>query len=109
MNHATNHAGRLEAANNALGNSINHGHLNAHEIMEALDAWQHTSSGGLNTNVENLRSQLQNGDKLAAAHTLQLLGEEASHSAANLHDGLGDQLRHLGQLLVMASGNMKMS
>ncbi|MCR5889062.1 hypothetical protein LRS06_15050 [Hymenobacter sp. J193] len=109
MDHGTNHAARLEAANHALGNSINHGHLSGSEIMEALDAWQHTSSGGLNTNVENLRSQLQNGDKLAAAHTLQQLGEEASQSALNLHDGLGDQLRHLGQLLVTAAGNMKMS
>jgi hypothetical protein len=56
-----------------------------------------------------VKDYIRNGDTLELSQALQRLGEETSMSAINLHNDLGDQLRHLGQVLIAAAGNVKAS
>ncbi|TGE23097.1 hypothetical protein [Hymenobacter metallicola] len=91
-------------------------------LIPILDSWgpqlQNSTSPVLHTaatDLGQLKSYLQNGDRAGASTLMQHLGEQASRAASNTHDwagphlhnGIGDQLRHLGQLLIMAAGNLK--
>ncbi|SET71121.1 hypothetical protein [Hymenobacter actinosclerus] len=80
--------------------------------IDALDGLGGSALTGLQNELRNLRACVERHDRPAIAASLQLLGEETSRIAHNMHsftDGTGDQLRHLGQTLVTASGNLKMS
>ncbi|TGE22423.1 hypothetical protein E5K00_19475 [Hymenobacter aquaticus] len=114
----------LYSTNLALGDLFNN-HTFAHDpsgLIPILDSWgpqlQNSHSAVLQAAADELgqlKGYLQNGDRPGAAALMQRLGEQASRAASNthevagahLHNGLGDQLRHLGQLLIMASGNLK--
>ena len=80
--------------------------------IQALDGLGGSALTGLQTELRNLRAHVERDDRPAMAASLQLLGQETSRIAHDLHsftDGTGDQLRHLGQTLVTAAGNLKMS
>ena len=116
----------LYSTNLALGDLFNN-HTFAHDpsgLIPIIDSWtpqlQNSSSPALHTTAADLgqlKSYIQSGDRAGLSTMLQHLGEQASKSAGNvhelagahLHNGLGDQMRHLGQLLIMASGNLKVS
>lgn len=114
----------LYSTNLALSDLFNN-HTFAHDpsgLVPIIDSWvpylQNSTSSVTTTAAEalsQLKEYVQTGDRANAITLLQRLGEQASKSAANvheivgnhLHNGLGDQMRHLGQLLIMASGNLK--
>ncbi|MCC2547148.1 hypothetical protein LJY25_11880 [Hymenobacter sp. BT175] len=114
----------LYSTNLALGDLFNN-HTFAHDpsgLIPIIDSWvpylQNSPSSVTTTAASaltRLREMIQNGDRVGASALLQTLGEQASRSASNvhewagnhLHNGIGDQMRHLGQLLIMASGNLK--
>ncbi|MCB2407637.1 hypothetical protein [Hymenobacter lucidus] len=114
----------LYSTNLALGDLFNN-HTFAHDpsgLLPIIDSWtpqlQNSHSAVLHTaaaDLGQLKGYVQNGDRAGLSALLQHLGEQASKAASNTHDlagnhlhnGIGDQLRHLGQLLIMASGNLK--
>ncbi|SDY06006.1 hypothetical protein [Hymenobacter psychrophilus] len=80
--------------------------------IDAIDGLGGSALTGLQTELRNLRSYVERDDRPAIAATLQRLGTETSRIAHGMHsltDNTGDQLRHLGQTLVIAAGNLKMS
>ncbi len=80
--------------------------------IDALDGLGGSAITGLQAELRNLRGHVERDDRVGMAASLQLLGQETSRMAHDLHsfsDGTGDQLRHLGQTLVTAAGNLKMS
>jgi|GEM_PF-4318772 len=114
----------LYTTNLSLGDLFNN-HTFAHDpsgLVPIIDSWvpylQNSSSSVTTTAaaaLSQLKEYVQTGDRTNASALLQSLGEQASKSASNAHDwagshghnGIGDQLRHLGQLLIMAAGNLK--
>ncbi|RYU79147.1 hypothetical protein [Hymenobacter persicinus] len=114
----------LYQTNLSLGDLFNN-HTFAHDpsgLIPLIDHWapylQNSSSSVTTTAaaaLNQLREYVQTGDRANTSALLQQLGEQASKSASNVHDwvgnhghnGIGDQLRHLGQLLIMASGNLR--
>ncbi|WP_303310639.1 hypothetical protein [Hymenobacter sp. BT730] len=110
-----NHAEHLERTVIALTDGINHGlHSHLEPALESIDGWVETlqnnhGSAAMVAELQSLKGYLQNGDTLELSQSLQRLGQETSKMAAHLHNNLGDQLRHLGQTLIMAAGNMKVS
>ncbi|UOQ52690.1 hypothetical protein [Hymenobacter cellulosivorans] len=114
----------LYSTNLSLSDLFNN-HTFAHDpsgLIPILDSWgpqlQNSNSAVLQAaagELGQLKGYLQNGDRAGAAALMQRLGEQASRAASNTHDwagphlhnGIGDQLRHLGQLLIMAAGNLK--
>ena len=80
--------------------------------IDALDGLGGSALNSLQAELRNLRAHVERQDRPAIAESLQLLGQQTSRLAHDLHsfaDGTGDQLRHLGQTLVTAAGNLKMS
>jgi hypothetical protein len=108
---------QIHATINAIIDDNNHGlHGNQDRALSALDSWidtfQQDDSGSLNpmvTELQRVREYIRNGDTLELSQSLQRLGQETSRSALSLHNDLGDQLRHLGQVLISAAGNIKAS
>ncbi|SHI54533.1 hypothetical protein SAMN02745146_0987 [Hymenobacter daecheongensis DSM 21074] len=114
----------LYSTNLALSDLFNN-HTFAHDpsgLVPLIDSWvpylQNSTSSVTTTAaaaLSQLKQYVQSGDRANASALLQTLGEQASKSAGNiheavgthLHNGLGDQMRHLGQLLIMASGNLR--
>ncbi|AIZ64430.1 hypothetical protein PK28_13465 [Hymenobacter sp. DG25B] len=109
------HAEHLESTIIALTDGINHGlHSHLDPALESIDGWINTlqnnnGSAAMVAELQSLRGYLQNGDTLELSQSLQRLGQETSLMAAHLHNNLGDQLRHLGQTLIAAAGNMRLS
>lgn len=80
--------------------------------IDAIDGLGGSALTGLQAELRNLRAFVERDDRPAIAATLQRLGTETSRIAHGMHsltDNTGDQLRHLGQTLVIAAGNLKMS
>ena len=75
--------------------------------ISALDGLGGSALTGLQGELRNLRGHVERDDRAAMAASLQHLGQETSLIARNLHDATGDQLRHLGQTLITAAGNLK--
>jgi hypothetical protein len=114
----------LYSTNLSLSDLFNN-HTFAHDpsgLIPIIDSWapylQNSTSSVTTTAgaaLGQLKGFIQNGDRASASALMQQLGEQASKAASNVHDwagshghnGIGDQMRHLGQLLVMASGNLK--
>ncbi|TGE15189.1 hypothetical protein [Hymenobacter elongatus] len=123
---STNLNDHLYSTNLSLGDLFNN-HTFAHDpsgLVPIIDSWapqlQNSGIAVLDTvagELNQLKSYIQAGDRVGTSTLLQRLGEQSSKAASNthevagnhLHNGLGDQLRHLGQLLIMASGNLKVS
>jgi hypothetical protein len=115
---------QLYTTNLSLSDLFNN-HTFAHDpsgLLPLIDQWaphlQNSTNAGAPTvaaALSDLRQAIQSGDRVTTSTLLQRMGEQASKSASNVHDwagshlhnGLGDQMRHLGQLLIMASGNLK--
>ena len=77
--------------------------------IAALDGLGGSALTGVQTDLRTLRGHMERGDQPAIASTLQQLGQQTSLIARDLRGGAGDHLRHLGQALVIASGNLKAS
>lgn len=112
-----NHADRIEQTINgiyaALEQPSNHpadaGLDYIDNWIQALDGLGGSAITGLQGELRNLRTHVERDDRPAIANSLQHLGQEVSRMARDMHDGMGDQLRHLGQTLITASGNLKVS
>lgn len=112
-----NHSDRLDATINSLSDAINNGmHHHTENAQAGLDEWIQALQGlggsaltGIVGQLTQLKDHIRSGDKVALSEAMQHLGEQTSQTARDLHNATGDQLRHLGQLLIMASGNIKMS
>ncbi|GAA3917823.1 hypothetical protein [Hymenobacter algoricola] len=114
----------LYSTNLSLGDLFNN-HTFAHDpsgLVPIIDSWipylQNSGSSitaAAGTALGQLKEFVQTGDRANASALMQRLGEQASKSASSVHDwagphghnGIGDQMRHLGQLLIMAAGNLK--
>ncbi|QJX45666.1 hypothetical protein HMJ29_01425 [Hymenobacter taeanensis] len=111
------HAARIEETIQGIYHAFEHpGQHPADSGLTAIDNWIQALDGlggsalaGLQGELRNLRGHVQNDDRPAIANSLQHLGQETSLMARNMHDGVGDHLRHLGQVLITAAGNLKMS
>ncbi|WP_022822654.1 hypothetical protein [Hymenobacter norwichensis] len=84
--------------------------------LTAIDGWITSLDGiggsalaGIQSGLRTLRGHIERGDRPAVAASLQQLGQETSVIARDLRGGDGDHLRHLGQALIVASGNLKAS
>lgn len=112
-----NHAARIEDTIQGIYDAFDHpekhpadaGITSIDNWIQALDGLGGSALAGIQNELRELRSFVQNDDRANIAASLQRLGEHTSLMARNLHDGTGDQLRHLGQTLVTAAGNLKMS
>jgi signal transduction histidine kinase len=111
------HAARIEETIQGIYHSFEHpGQHPADSGLMAIDNWIQALDGlggsalaGLQGELRNLRGYVQSDDRPAMANSLQHLGQETSRIARDMHDGVGDHLRHLGQVLITAAGNLKMS
>lgn len=112
-----NHSDRLDATINSLSDAINNGmHHHTDNALASIDEWVGALQGlggsaltGVVNELNQIKGHIQNGDTPAVTQALQHLGEQTSLAARDMHNATGDQLRHLGQLLIMAAGNLKMS
>ncbi|SNR39466.1 MULTISPECIES: hypothetical protein [Hymenobacter] len=112
-----NHADRIEATIQGIYRAFEHpGEHPADAGISAIDNWIHALDGlggsalaGLQNELRALRGYVERDDRPAMAGSLQQLGMETSRMAHDMHDGTGDHLRHLGQVLITAAGNLKMS
>ncbi len=77
--------------------------------IAALDGLGGAGLMGVLSQLRTLRGHMEHDDRLAAAASLQRLGQDTSLMARDLHGGTGDHLRHLGQALIIAAGNLKAS
>lgn len=113
MNHAARIEETIEGIYAALERHDNHpvdaglGHIDS--WIQALDGLGGSALTGLQTELRNLRAYVERDDRPAIAGSLQLLGQQTSLIARDMHDGVGDHLRHLGQTLIAAAGNLKVS
>jgi len=109
----------LYATNLDISDSINN-QRDPQKAISHLDDWipflqnsNVASLTALGSDLQNLRGYLRSGDHANTHALLQRLGEQVSRIASSIHtwtdrhNGVGDQLRHLGQLLVAAAGNVK--
>ncbi|GGE94000.1 hypothetical protein [Hymenobacter cavernae] len=114
---------QLYATNLAISDTINNSR-DPQIALDHLDTWipflQNSNIAALTaigSDLQQLRDYVRSGDKANTHELLQRLGEQTSRAASNihtwagdhLHNGIGDQLRHLGQLLVIVAGNVKAS
>ncbi|QDA61191.1 hypothetical protein [Hymenobacter jejuensis] len=124
--HSENLNDHLYATNLGLGSILSNDTF-AHDpttFIATIDGWlpmlQNADNAKLKAaaaDLQQLKEYMRNGDKTQTGEMLQRLGEQASREASHihtwagdhLHNGIGDQLRHLGQILIMASGNLKVS
>ncbi|WBA43815.1 hypothetical protein [Hymenobacter canadensis] len=112
-----NHAARIEETIQNIYDTFSHPGKHPVEAgLGAIDSWIQALDGlggsallGIQSELRDLRGYVQNDDRPAMAATLQRLGEHTALTARDLHDGTGDQLRHLGQTLITAAGNLKMA
>jgi hypothetical protein len=113
----------LYATNLAISDTINNSR-DPQVAFDYFDTWipflQNSNIAALTamgSDLQQLRDYIRSGDQANVHTLLQRLGEQSSRAASNihtwagdhLHNGIGDQLRHLGQLLVIAAGNAKAS
>ena len=94
-------------------------HPGAHPVdagLGAIDHWIAALDGiggsalmGIQSQLRNLRTHVERDDRPSIAASLQQLGQDTSLAARDLHGETGDHLRHLGQTLVIAAGNLKVS
>ena len=113
----------LYATNLAISDTI-HNTRDPQVAFEHFNSWipflKNSNIAALTSmgaDLQLLKDYIQSGNKAGAHELLQRLGEQTSRAASSmhswagdhLHNGIGDQLRHLGQLLVMAAGNAKAS
>jgi len=77
--------------------------------IAALDGLGGSALAGVQSQLRTLRSHVERDDRPAIAASLQQLGQDTSFIARDLHGETGDHLRHLGQSLVTAAGNLKVS
>lgn len=113
MNHVTHIENTIQRIYHAFEHPGQHP---ADAGLEAIDSWIQALDGlggsalnGLQNELRALRGYVERDDRAAIAGSLQHLGQETSRMAHDMHDGTGDQLRHLGQTLITAAGNLKMS
>lgn len=115
-----NHASRIDQTVRSIYDTFDNPGTNPVEAglgyidgwIDALDGLGGSALNGLQTELRNLRGFVERDDRPAIAATLQSLGTATSRIAHDMHsltDNTGDQLRHLGQTLVIAAGNLKMS
>ncbi|GAB3227291.1 hypothetical protein GCM10027346_10480 [Hymenobacter seoulensis] len=113
MNHADRIEETIEGIYAALEQHSNHpadaGLYHIDSWIEALEGLGGSALGGLQAELRNLRAHVERDDRAAIAHSLQRLGQDTSLVARDMHDGVGDHLRHLGQTLITAAGNLKVS
>ncbi|NVO83875.1 hypothetical protein [Hymenobacter terrestris] len=113
-----NHASRIDKTVRNIYDTFDNPGANPLEAgLGDIDSWISTLDGlggsaltALQNELRNLRSYVERDDRPAIAATLQRLGTETSRIAHGMHsltDNTGDQLRHLGQTLVIAAGNLK--
>lgn len=108
---------QLQATTRSITDLINQGMLGStDQTFGHLDHWIQTLQS-YNTSattviakeLQNLKLYIGSNDTAQISATLQKLGAHTAASARDIHDavGIGDQLRHLGQVLAAASGNVK--
>lgn len=110
-----NHAARIEETIQGIYHALEHpgkhpaeaGLASIDQWIQALDGLGGSALNGIQNELRTLRGHVQNDDRAAIAASLQHIGQQTSLMARDLHDGTGDQLRHLGQTLVTAAGNLK--
>ncbi|HLK96581.1 MAG TPA: hypothetical protein VK364_02325 [Hymenobacter sp.] len=112
-----NHADRLEQTVQGIYKALeNPGQHPVAAGLSAIDNWIQALDGlggsalnGIQGELRTLRTHIQNDDRAAIAASLQHIGQQTSLVAHDLHDSTGDHLRHLGQALIVAAGNLKVS
>jgi hypothetical protein len=112
-----NHADRLEqtvqgiykSLENPSQHPVNAGLSAIDNWIQALDGLGGSALNGIQQELSTLRTHVQNDDRAAIAASLQHLGQQTSLVAHDMHDATGDHLRHLGQALIVAAGNLKVS
>ncbi|MBT2557927.1 hypothetical protein J7E24_09030 [Hymenobacter sp. ISL-91] len=115
-----NHASRIDKTVRNIYDTFDNPGANPMEAgLGDIDSWIASLDGlggsalnGLQAELRNLRGYVERDDRPAMAASLQLLGTETARIARDIHsltDNTGDQLRHLGQTLVIAAGNLKTS
>ncbi|HEX8426753.1 hypothetical protein [Hymenobacter sp.] len=77
--------------------------------IAALDGLGGSALTGTLSQLRTLRGHMERNDHPASAVSLQQLGQETSVMARDLRGETGDHLRHLGQALIIAAGNLKAS
>lgn len=113
-----NASAEIEAAIQTLVAAKGSGFTNAPDAgLGQLDNWlQHLRNAdapGLRAiagELEQLRGHFEQNNLVAAAQSLQDIGEHTAVAALNIHtfEGTGDKLRHLSQALVSAAGNLRL-
>lgn len=111
MNHNARIETTIETIYNAFSHPQNHpvdaGLAHIDGWIQALDGLGGSALNGIQSELRTLRGHVQNDDRAAIAASLQHIGQQTALIARDLHDATGDHLRHLGQTLVTAAGNLK--
>ena len=77
--------------------------------IAALDGLGGSALTGIQAQLRTLRTHVERDDRPAIAASLQQLGQDTSLAARDMRGETGDHLRHLGQVLITAAGNLKVS
>jgi hypothetical protein len=112
-----NHNARIEETIRHIYHAFEHPNEHPADTgLSAIDNWITALDGlggsaltGIQSALRTLRGHVEHDDRPAIAASLQQLGQETSLVARDLHDETGDHLRHLGQTLITAAGNLKVS